>query len=191
MITPIIDSGHGFDTMGKRSKGFYFSNGKVELKENCVNEAVCNKLSALFDFTGKEAHFISQEWYDISLSERVRRERLIAKKIKAKGGKSFFMSIHADAFHVKNGATGGRFFYKSESGRLLAEHFTDYLSSNGYEIRLREPKKANFKVIRETSSPAVLFEMGFMTSRADLDLLKKDSFRNNTARLLYEASILL
>lgn len=190
-MTPIFDSGHGFDTMGKRSDGFYYPNGKVELKENCVNEAVSNKLSALFSFNNIEAHFISQEWYDISLSERVKREKNIYNSIKRRGGKSFFMSIHADAFHVKNAATGGRFFYKSESGRLLAEHFTEYLSSNGYEINLREPKQANFKVIRETSSTAVLFEMGFMTSRTDLDLLKKDSFRNNTAKLLYEASKLL
>lgn len=190
-MIPIIDSGHGFDTMGKRSKGFYYPNGKVELKENCVNEAVANKLSALFDWNNREAHFISKEWYDISLDERCNRERKIARQIRNKGDESYFLSIHADAFHVKNGAKGGRFFYKSEGGKRLAYHFTEYLRNNGYELSLREPAKANFKVLRDTSSPAILFEMGFMTTRSDLDFLKKDSFRNKTAKLLYEASILL
>lgn len=47
--------------------------------------------------------------------------------------------------------------------------------------------QANFKVLRDTNSPAVLFEMGFMTTKSDLDVLLKDSFRNKTAKLLYEA----
>lgn len=187
-MIPITDSGHGFNTAGKRSEGFYLPNGKIELKENSVNEAVANKLSALFYFNDVESYFISQEWWDISLNERCNRETAIAKEIKKAGKKSFFLSIHADAFHIKNKAKGGRFFYHSEGGRKLAEHFTEYLKNNGYDLNLREPKKANFKVLRDTTSPAILFEMGFMTTRSDLDFLKKDSFRNKTAKLLYEAT---
>lgn len=188
-MIPIIDSGHGFNTAGKRSDGFYLVNGKVELKENSVNEAVANKLSALHYINNSEAHFISQEWWDISLDERCKRERKIAKELWNKGIETYFISIHADAFHIKNKAKGGRFFYRSEGGRKLAEHFTNYLRDNGYDLNLREPMKANFKVLRDTASPAILFEMGFMTTRSDLDYLKKDSFRNKTAKLLYEANL--
>ena len=54
-------------------------------------------------------------------------------------------------------------------------------------LSLREPMKANFKVLRDTKSPAVLFEMGFMTTKSDLDVLLTDEFRNKTAELLYNA----
>jgi len=187
-MIPIIDAGHGSNTPGKRSEGFY-KNGKVLLKENSVNEAVCNKLSFLFWNNLKKAYFISNEWNDISLQERCNREIEVSKGIRRLGKKPFFLSIHADAFHVKNKAKGGRFFYFSNSGKNLAYQLTAYLRANGYQLNLREPKKANFKVLRDTSSPAVLFEMGFMTTESDLKLLLNDDFRNKTALLLYKAIV--
>lgn len=186
-MVPIFDTGHGYDTPGKRSEGFYHPNGKVVLKENSVNEAVGNKLSMLFWLNNCEAHFITNEWYDVSLSERCKRENEICKKIKSTGQKPVFISIHADAFHLKNKARGGRFFYKSEKGLLIAEQMTNYFKNNGYGLSLREPKKANFKMLRDTDSPAVLFEMGFMTTKSDLDVLLTDDFRNKTAQLLFDS----
>ena len=185
-MIPIIDTGHGYNTPGKRSDGFYHPNGKVILKENSVNEAVGNKLSMLFWLNGCESHFITNEWWDVPLEERCKRESKIAREIKQRGEKSVFISIHADAFHKKNAARGGRFFYKSESGRKIAEALTRYLRTNGYGLGLREPMQKNFKVLRDTSSPAVLFEMGFMTTKSDLDVMLLDSFRNKTAKLLYD-----
>lgn len=184
-IIPIIDTGHGYNTPGKRSQGFE-KDGQVALKENSVNEAVGNKLSMLFWLHQKENYFITNEWYDVPLQERCDREKEIAKKIWNKGKSSIFISIHADAFHVKNGAKGGRFFYHSEEGRRIALHLTSYFKGNGYGLSLREPMKANFKVLRDTTSPAVLFEMGFMTTESDLLELLDDDFRNKTAELLFE-----
>ena len=177
---PIIDTGHGFNTPGKRSVGFE-KNGNVLLKENSVNEAVGNKLSMIHYLMGSECHFISNEWNDISLQERVNRERKLATK------NTFFISIHADAYHVKNAAEGGRFFYYSDSGKEIAETLTNELVINGYDLKLRDPMRKSFKVIRETKSPAVLFELGFMTTKSDLDYLLSDNFRNKTATLLYNA----
>jgi len=181
-MRPIIDTGHGFNTPGKRSKGFFDKNGNVLLKENSVNEAVGNKLSFLYWQNKKKANFISNEWIDISLEERCKRENKLFVK-----NETMFISIHADAFHVKNGATGGRFFYYGSEGEKIALHLTSYLQGNGYPLKLREPMKANFKVLRSTKSPAVLFEMGFMTTKSDLKILLTDDFRNKTAKLLYEA----
>lgn len=180
-MIPIIDTGHGYNTPGKRSDGFSDAQNRVLLKENSVNESVGNKLSMLFWLNGCEAHFISNEWYDISLQERVDRERKLATD------NTVFISIHADAFHVKNGAKGGRFFYFSESGKRIAEQLTKDLRANGYGLTLRAPMQKSFKVIRDTKSPAVLFEMGFMTTKSDLDILLQDEFRNKTALLLYNA----
>jgi len=179
-MIPIIDTGHGYNTPGKRSEGFYGTDGKVLLKENSVNEAVGNKLSYIFWKNNRPAHFISNEWNDISLQERVNREHKLATD------ETLFISIHADAFDSP-GPRGGRFFYHSESGKKIAHEMTNYLRLNGYDLELRDPMKANFKVLRDTKSTAVLFEMGFMTTKSDLDQLLTDEFRNKTAQLLYNA----
>ena len=181
-MIPIIDTGHGYNTPGKRSDGFNDKDGYVILKENSVNEAIGNKLSLLFYNNCQEAYFISNEWRDISLQERVDREQKIYKKLKEP---SVFISIHADAFDVKNAAEGGRFFYHSDAGRVIAEDLTDYMRNYGYKIKLRPPMQKNFKVLKDTASPAVLFELGFMTTKSDLDLLMSDDFRNHTANLLF------
>lgn len=179
-MIPIFDSGHGYNTPGKRSTGHVDVDGDVLLKENSVNESVADKLSMIYYLNNKECHFISNEWKDISLQERCKRENKLANN------NTIFISIHADAFD-KDGPKGGRFFYKSEEGKKIAEHMTSYLIGNGYGLSMREPMEANFKVLRDTKSPAVLFEMGFMTTKSDLEVLLKDSFRNKTAKLLYGA----
>ena len=183
-MIPIIDTGHGYNTPGKQSTGFYDNDGRVLLKENSFNEAIGNKLSYLYWMAKKEYYFISNEWYDISLDERVKREKEIAKKVYASGGRSLFISIHADAFD-KDGPTGGRFFYYSDSGKKIADKMTAYFKNLDYPLGIRQPLQANFKVLRETQSPAILFEAGFMTTKYDLDFLLDDDFRNRTTQLLY------
>ncbi len=174
----IADAGHGWFTSGKSSKFHKILSGLFQgndlLKENGFNEAICNKMSVL----NKETVFITPEWWDVPLSERVKREHNAHTK------NTIFLSVHADAFTVKNAATGGTFFYNSEKGRLIAEYMTGFLRRGGYPIKLRAPKKANFKLLRETKSVAILFEAGFMTTKKDLDFLRKDNFRNKTAVLL-------
>ena len=135
-MIPIIDTGHGYNTPGKRSDGFYDSKNRVLLKENCVNEAVGNKLSMIYYLNNKPCYFISNEWYDISLQERVDRESKLATN------KTFFISIHADAFHIKDKAKGGRFFYHSEEGRKIALHLTSYLEGNGYGFKFKRTNES-------------------------------------------------
>lgn len=176
----IIGSGHGWDTAGKRSifhKMLFKGKEVARLKENNFNEAIANKFSVLYD----NCSFITPEWNDISLSERMRREHFEFTT------DSIFISIHADAYKVKDAAKGGRFYYYSENGKKIAMYLTSYFRANGYDLSLREPKKANFYVMKNSKSPAVLFEAGFMTTASDLKFLESENFRNKTARLLYKA----
>ncbi len=127
--------------------------------------------------------FLTNEWYDVPISKRVRRERNIAELY----DKSILISIHADAFHVKNKAQGGTFFYYSPAGKILAEKFTTHFVNKDYDLVVRKAKYGNFKILRETSSTAILFEAGFMTTLHDLEYLLSDKFRNKTAILLFNA----
>ena len=191
-LIPIIDTGHGSNTPGKRSLFSFEPNGKVTLMENNFNEAVGNKMSLLYYLSRQECHFITNEWWDVPLEERCDRENKIAREIRNRGERSIFISIHADAFGETerdgNLATGATFFYKSEEGRRLAEHFTRVFKEGGYPLKIRTPKYANYKVLRSTTSPALLFEGGFMTNNnVDLPEILKDSTRNLAAVLLKRA----
>lgn len=174
----IIDAGHGWETKGKESIFHKLLNGKAILKENNVTEAICNKISVLHD----NVEFISNEWNDISLNERIKREYALYEE-----GNSLFMSVHADAFVRKDIARGGTFFYYSESGKKIAYHYYNYLRDNNYRLRLRAPKQANFKILRESKSKAILFELGFMTTGNDLNIMMKEEYRNHTSHLLVDA----
>lgn len=191
MRIPIIDTGHGFDTPGKRSLFHFNESGQPLLKENSFNEAIGNKLSMIFYLNNKEVHFITNEWWDVSLDERCNRENELVTRLVNENKKSIFISIHADAFgNTKSEgekASGATFFYKSKKGKQIAEHFTEVFSNSDYPIKMRQPKYANFKVLRSTHSPAILFEAGFMTNSKDLEQLLKDDVRNLAAKTLYTA----
>lgn len=190
IVVSIIDTGHGSNTPGKRSIFHHRPDGKVVLKENSFNEAVGNKLSLIFHQKWQEYYFITNEWDDTPLEVRCEREREIQKKLEKRGCKSVFISIHADAFGENKAqgerASGSTFFYRSEAGKKVAEHMTQVFRDSKYPIKMREPKYANFRVLRETNSPAVLWEAGFMTNTSDLDELMKDVTRNIAAETLYK-----
>lgn len=174
----IIDAGHGWLTKGKSSIFHKILNGIFKgqpiLRENNVNEAIANKLSVLY----KNSAFITNEWQDIPLKERVKREKQEHTK------DSIFLSIHADAFAKKDTARRGRIFYNSDKGKEIAEFLTKELIKKGYKLGLRNPKQANFYVLKNTKSPAILFELGFMTTKKDLDILMDEKFRNETAIMI-------
>jgi len=178
MIKLILDAGHGWFTKGKESifhkitSGLF--RGKARLKENNYNEAICNKVSVLYD----NSVFITNEWYDVTLKERIAREH------KEHTHKSLFLSIHADAFEKKDTAEGGRFYYYSQRGKIIAQYMTNWMRDNGYGLYLRHPKQADFYVLKHSKSFAVLFEAGFMTSEHDLKEIEKETYRNKTSKLL-------
>ena len=177
----IIDAGHGFETKGKNSKFFFLhGNNKPILKENNINEAICNKLSVLND----DIVFITNEWYDVPLKTRIERERALYEL-----KNTLFISIHSDAFDKKNVGHGGRFHYYSDKGKKIAEYFTEYLKNYGYDLPLNKPMRSNFYVLRESYSPSILFEMGFMTNEEDLKYLLDEKFRNKSAKILNDAII--
>ncbi|MFI3230296.1 MAG: N-acetylmuramoyl-L-alanine amidase, partial [bacterium] len=53
----------------------------------------------------------------------------------------------------------------------------------------RGVKTANFQVLRETTKPAILAEIAFLSNPSDLSKIKVDSFQTNAASGLYSAII--
>lgn len=180
----ILDLGHGIDTKGKRALDdslrefeFNYSIGaKVSFLLSIVNENLEEEDRINFFVTN-----ISR--FDISLDRRVHIEKKIYLNTKREGTKKLFLSIHANAFK-KNIGTGISSHYYSSKNLPLAEVLLEFLKPciDKYKLKNRGAKQDNFKVLRETYSPALLVEAPFMTNDYDLSLLKSESFRNDFSK---------
>ncbi|KGX86346.1 N-acetylmuramoyl-L-alanine amidase [Pontibacillus litoralis] len=155
------DHGHGLYTKGKRTP-----DGKQEwLFNQEVGKACMNRLKQydavevirLDDPTGKE---------DVSLNRRTDKANRF--------GADILVSIHHNAYMGKWGNHTGTETYTYIGNWPYAERLAEELHQrvlNVYGLRDRGLKKANFHMLRESTMPAVLLEMGFMDSTVDIEIL--------------------
>ncbi len=93
-----------------------------------------------------------------------------------------FVSIHANAINLSRPDVNGLETYYYQSGRRLAE-IIHWSILNGVEIDNRDIRRARFYVLRHSTMPAVLVEVGFLTGAVDSSRLKDPNYR----RLMAEA----
>lgn len=196
----IIDDGHGANTPGKRSPifetttkigGRIFRKGE-HFRENEFNMATADYLEALCRAAGWHVRQLAPEHEDITLRTRLAREHQYYREALRLGCDPVVVSIHAnasevDGFVVFNNGRGIETFYHegSRKGRMLAQHVQARLIE-GTGLRNRGVKtQPSFFMTRETKSPAILVEYGFMTHREELALLVSDNYRRLCARLTF------
>lgn len=104
-----------------------------------------------------------------------------------------FVSIHINAASNNTNAKGTEVYYlnenKSSSGltsSFLAKTFqTSFIELLGTFDR--KIKTSNFKVLRDTSIPAILCEVAFITNSEDASNLATESFRQKAAQAMYNS----
>lgn len=151
-----LDYGHG----GTDSGAVY--RGRKEKDDNLqIGRAVANDLRKY----GLVVDEIRKEDKSLSLKERSDFER--------RKDYDFFISFHRNAFQAEK-ARGVETYIYPDSGkksRNLASNIQKELILLGFKDR--GVKAANFHVLRETRSPAVLIELGFIDSTFDNQLIEK------------------
>ena len=100
----------------------------------------------------------------------------LANKINA----DLFVSIHANAINLSRPDVNGLETYYYKSGRRLAE-IIHWSILNGVEIDNRGIRRARFYVLRHSTMPAVLVEVGFLTGAIDSSRLKDPDHRRRMA----------
>ncbi|MEL6495121.1 MAG: N-acetylmuramoyl-L-alanine amidase [Cyanobacteria bacterium J06623_7] len=100
----------------------------------------------------------------------------LANKIDA----DLFVSIHANAINLSRPDVNGLETYYYKSGRRLAE-IIHWSILNGVEIDNRGIRRARFYVLRHSTMPAVLVEVGFLTGAIDSSRLKDPNHRRRMA----------
>ncbi|MCQ6560320.1 N-acetylmuramoyl-L-alanine amidase [Paenibacillus mendelii] len=166
----VIDAGHG----GK-DPGAPAVNGRHE-KE--FNLAVALKVKALLDKEPKLKGYMTRANDTfIELDGRVK----IANDLKA----DLFVSIHANRASSAS-VTGTETYYTRANSKEFANIMHKHLvTATGFKDR--SVRTANFRVIKYTTMPAVLLEVGYLSNKSDTAALYTEAKQNRIAEEIVAA----
>jgi len=160
----IIDPGHGGPDPGAVGIG--------GLREKDLVLPISIEVAKLLEQQGVQVILTRQRDIDLDLEPRVR----LAERARA----NLFVSIHANAINLRRPDVNGVETYYYTSGGGLARTIHNSIL-DGLKTRDRGVRRARFYVLRKTSMPAVLVEIGFVTGREDAANLSKPAYRSQMA----------
>ncbi|MDQ0298188.1 N-acetylmuramoyl-L-alanine amidase [Salibacterium salarium] len=164
--TIVIDPGHGDHDPGAQGNG---------LIEKNIVLSVGLRVESLLEEEGVNVVMTRDDDTFVSLSGRVN----IAERVDADS----FVSIHANA--ASAAAEGAETFYdsghKARESRELAESIQDRLVSET-GMNYRRVADTGFYVIRNTTMPSTLIELGFVTNSGDANRMKQSGYESKAAQ---------
>lgn len=184
---PILDNGHGSDTLGKRTPEHL---GIPIIEEWSFNRDIVDRIAELCRAENIKHHLLVSEIEDVSLRDRCNRANLLNFE---KDNTCFILSIHANA----GGGTGWECF--TSKGETESDHIASILSEEfkkefGDEFPLRSDfsdgdpdKEEQFYILKHTTCPAVLTENFFMDNPKDVALMITPEGRDRIAKFHFEA----
>lgn len=168
--TVVIDPGHGGHDLGAADSYVY---------EKHINLDVARRLERTLQEAGFKTVLTRSSDEFIELSER----SAIANRYR----NSIFVSIHFNSSY-KPTAIGIETYYRSsESEKLASLVHREIIKSIGATDR--GVKTANFAVLKNTRSPAILVEGGFVSNKSDRDAMMDPVYRQVIADSIARAII--
>ena len=147
----VIDAGHGAKDPGAYSTS-------VDRWEKEFNLASALALKAELEKDKRfRVHMTRTDDTFLELTERI----AFAENAKA----DLFISIHANSFD-KSSVNGSETYYYKDNSKPLADHMHKYVLE-GLGLNSRGVKQAAYKVIKETTMPAILIEAGYLSNATD------------------------
>ncbi len=167
-VVVAIDPGHGGRDPGAVGIG--------GLQEKQVIFPISLRVAELLESRGVVVVMTRRE--DIAVDLQARAD--IANRAQA----NLFVSIHANAISMSRPDVNGiESYYSSESGRRLAATLqASMLAATG--MRDRGVKQARFAVLRQSTMPATLLEVGFVTGAQDAPRLADPAWRESMAQAI-------
>ncbi|MEG3933976.1 N-acetylmuramoyl-L-alanine amidase [Microcoleus sp. T3_B1] len=160
----VIDAGHG-----GRDPGAVGIQG-IQEKEIVLDISL--QVARLLEQQGVQAVMTRTDDREIDLDPRVS----LAERVNA----SVFVSIHANAINMSRPDINGIETYYFNNGQDLARviHASILEGTGASDRRVRQ---ARFYVLRKTSMPSVLLEVGFVTGAEDAARLSDPAYRSQMA----------
>ena len=167
-VVVAIDPGHGGRDPG--------AVGINSLQEIQVIFPISQRVTELLEAQGVVVVMTRRDNVTVDLQTRAD----IANRAQA----NLFVSIHANAISMSRPDVNGlETYYASESGRRLAAAIqASMLAATG--MRDRGVKQARFYVLRQTTMPAALVEVGFVTGAQDYPKLADPAWRETMAQAI-------
>ena len=160
----VIDPGHGGSDPG--------AVGINGLRETDIVLEVSKSVS----------EFLTKKGVKTILTRNVERTLDLQPRVtKANNSKAnAFVSIHANATRGKRKEVNGleTYYYSGYKGYSLAKNIQKQILIISPESPDRGVRRSRFYVIRKTSMPAALVEIGFVTGMYDANLLRQKAYRD-------------
>lgn len=163
-VVVLIDPGHGGKDPGAIGLG--------GLQEKNVILPISKQIVEILKKQGVQVVMTRDSDYFVDLAPRV----AIAERADA----DLFVSIHANAMPANRSDISGLETYYFSSGERLARTIHSSVLRN-VNVRDRRVRKARFYVLRKSSMPSVLVEVGFVTGREDSLRLGTSAYQNQMA----------
>ncbi len=166
--TVVIDAGHGGEQPGCVV-------GKTMEKD--VNLSIALALREELESRGIGVILTRSDDRNVQMEDRTDYASLIFA--------DYFISIHCNAYVQDRSVQGFQcFYYQSEEGKTLSDEITDMVEEKG--IRIRRAGEVDFRVLRESSIPAVLIEVGYLTNYEERTALISEEYQRDMAITIAE-----
>ncbi|WP_018930630.1 N-acetylmuramoyl-L-alanine amidase family protein [Gracilibacillus lacisalsi] len=165
----VIDPGHGGEDPGAiGASGSY---------EKDFTLSLAKKISILLEDEPKlELHMTREE--DVFLSAETRERPKFANELDA----DLYISLHANTFTDPSVSGTESFYYHKNSKRLANIIHRHVSETTGF--RNRGVKKENYFVLKDTTMPAVLLEIGYITNPEEEQTMLTDDFQQSLAEAI-------
>lgn len=166
-VVVAIDPGHGGGDPGAVGIG--------GLQEKDVVMPISQEVARYLQQHGVDAILTRSTDWEIDLQPRVD----VAERVNA----TVFVSIHANAIDMSRPDVNGieTYYYDSGSGLARSIHNSVLRATGGPDRGVRQ---ARFYVLRKSSMPAVLVEVGFVTGAEDAPQLASPAYRSVLAEAI-------
>ncbi|WP_162848402.1 N-acetylmuramoyl-L-alanine amidase [Paenibacillus nanensis] len=161
----VIDAGHGAKDPGAFSKSLNRWEKEFNLSAALALKAALEKDKRI------RVHMTRSDDTFLELADRIK----FAENVKA----DLFISIHANSYD-NTSVSGSETYYYREDSKPLADFLHKYVVK-GTGLRDRSVRKAAYKVIKETTMPAVLIEAGYLSNSGDAKALYDKSVQERFA----------
>ncbi|MBR8827537.1 MAG: N-acetylmuramoyl-L-alanine amidase [Gomphosphaeria aponina SAG 52.96 = DSM 107014] len=166
-ISVMIDPGHGGKDPGARGIG--------GIQEKDIILPISQQVAQILERNGVQVILTRSADYFVSLEGRAN----MANRANA----DIFVSIHANSMGMSRPDVNGLETYYYETGKELAATIHRNILGE-VDVNDRRVRRARFYVLRKTSMPAVLVEVGFLTGNEDAAKLANSAYRQDMAEAL-------
>lgn len=166
-LVVMIDPGHGGKDPGAIGIG--------GVQEKNVILPMSQEVAAILERQGIQVIMTRQSDYYVSLQDRT--------KMANREGADLFISIHANSMGMSRPDVNGVETYYFRDGIRLAETIHNSILRR-VDADNRGVRRARFYVLRHTSMPAVLVEVGFLTGRDDAKKLANPAYRSQISQAI-------